>query len=366
MAQARRRIVELLADPEAAVAGDGPPLQGEPRPIQHTVKYYEKGERPLELVPTRQWFVRLLDKKEALIAQGEADPLAPRSHGEALPGLDGEPRIRLVREPSALLRPCRSPPGTRSTIRGAPVFDAAIVAEPGQMPVDPTVDTPPGYQESQRSQPGGFAGEPDIFDTWFTSSMTPQISSHWRVDPERHADALSGRRPAPGTRHHSHLGLLHHRQGPAPRRFGSLASRGDLRLDPRPRPQEDVEEQGKRGDPASADRELSPRTPCGTWAGNARLGVDTAFDEKVYKIGKRLVTKIFNASKFVLSQTAPLHPITSELDRAFIAELRRLVVQATESFEKFDHAHALMDTESFFWSTLHGQLHRAHQDAGPG
>jgi valyl-tRNA synthetase len=78
--------------------------------------------------------------------------------------------------------------------------------------------------------------------------------------------------------------------------------------------------------------------------------VDTALDEKVYKIGKRLVTKIWNASKFVLSQTAPVHPITSELDRAFIAELRRLVVQVTESFEKFDHAHALMDTESFFWN----------------
>jgi valyl-tRNA synthetase len=78
--------------------------------------------------------------------------------------------------------------------------------------------------------------------------------------------------------------------------------------------------------------------------------VDTALDEKVYKIGKRLVTKIFNAGKFVLSQTAPLHPITAELDRAFIAELRRLVVQATESFEGFDHAHALMDTESFFWN----------------
>jgi valyl-tRNA synthetase len=179
--------------------------------------------------------------------------------------------------------------------------------------------------------------------------MTPQISSHWRVDPERHPTLF----PA-DLRPQAHdiirtwafytiaKALLHENSVPwhhaaisgwvlDPDRKKMSKSKGNV-VTPLPL----IETFG-----ADAVRYL---------AGNARLGVDTAIDEKVYKIGKRLVTKIFNASKFVLSQTAAVHPITSELDRAFIAELRTLVEQATESFERFDHAHALMDTESFFWS----------------
>jgi len=86
------------------------------------------------------------------------------------------------------------------------------------------------------------------------------------------------------------------------------------------------------------------------WAASARLGVDTAFDEKVWKIGKRLVTKLYNAGKFVLSQEAEEHPIACELDLAFSAHLKSLVEKATVSFDDFNYAHALMETESFFWT----------------
>ena len=79
--QARTRIVELLRDPAASATGRGAPLVAEPEPIEHTVKYYEKGDRPLELVPTRQWFVRLLDKKEALLAKGAQIAWHPESMG---------------------------------------------------------------------------------------------------------------------------------------------------------------------------------------------------------------------------------------------------------------------------------------------
>src|SRR5262249_25937431 len=86
------------------------------------------------------------------------------------------------------------------------------------------------------------------------------------------------------------------------------------------------------------------------WAASARLGTDTAFDDKVFRIGKRLVTKLFNAGKFVLSQTAPDGPIGAELDRAFAHRLRELVERVTAAFEEFDYAHALQDTETFFWN----------------
>jgi valyl-tRNA synthetase len=88
------------------------------------------------------------------------------------------------------------------------------------------------------------------------------------------------------------------------------------------------------------------------WAANAKLGADTAFDQKVLKIGRRLVTKLYNAGKFVLSQTGEMHPITSELDRAFVHHLRGLIQKATDSYDRFEYAHALAAVESFFWSTF--------------
>ncbi len=347
LARARRRIVELLAEPEGRAAGDGPPLQGEPRPVEHTVKFFEKGERPLELVPTRQWFVRLLGKKQALIDKGEEVRWHPPHMGKRFRDWTENlafdwcvSRQRYFGVPIPVWYPLDDD--------GLPLYESAIVAEPGQLPVDPMEAAPPGYQQSQRNQPGGFVGESDIFDTWFTSSMTPQISSHWRIDPGRHATLF----PA-DLRPQAHdiirtwafytiaKALLHEDSVPwhhaaisgwvlDPDRKKMSKSKGNV-VTPLPL----VEQFG-----ADGVRYL---------AGNARLGVDTAVDEKVYRVGKRLVTKIFNAGKFVLGQTASAHPITAELDRAFVAELRGLVERATESFERFDHAHALMDTESFFW-----------------
>ncbi|MGH9630457.1 MAG: class I tRNA ligase family protein, partial [Bryobacteraceae bacterium] len=68
---AQARVVELLRDPAGAASGSVPPLAGEPKPLEHPVKFYEKGDRPLEFLSARQWFVRLLDKKDALLKKGD-------------------------------------------------------------------------------------------------------------------------------------------------------------------------------------------------------------------------------------------------------------------------------------------------------
>ncbi|MCZ7687497.1 MAG: valine--tRNA ligase [Sandaracinaceae bacterium] len=70
---------------------------------------------------------------------------------------------------------------------GQPDYERPIVAAADRLPVDPMSDAPPGYEEAQRDQPGGFTGDPDVFDTWFTSSLTPEIGSKWILDPERYA-----------------------------------------------------------------------------------------------------------------------------------------------------------------------------------
>ena len=346
--QARKAVAELLRDPAGSATGNGAPLRGEPEEIEHSVKFYERGDRPLELVPTRQWFVRLLDKKEALLEKGAQIHWHPdymqaryRDWTENL-NLDWcISRQRYFGVPIPVWYPLDA--------EGNPDHASPIVAERDQLPVDPTIDAPKSYDASRRDQPSGFTGEADIFDTWFTSSLTPQIGSHWGLDADRH------RRLFPcDVRPQGHdiirtwafytiaKAMLH--EDTVPWRHAAISG---WVLDP------DRKKMSKSVGNVVTPLPLIEKFGADSaryWAASARLGVDTAADEKVFKVGKRLVTKLFNAGKFVLSQTAETHPVSSELDRAFVAKLEQLVARSTRHFEAFEHAPVLAESESFFWS----------------
>jgi valyl-tRNA synthetase len=346
--QARRRIVELLRDPSGSAAGSGAPLQREPRPVTHAVRFYEKGDSPLEFLPTRQWFVRLLDKKDALLAKGGEVAWHPDHMRKRFEDWTRNlaydwcvSRQRYFGVPIPVWYPLG--PG------GAPDHGRPIVAAPDTLPVDPMTDAPPGYTEAQRGQPGGFVGEADIFDTWFTSSLTPQLGSGWGLDERRHALLF----PA-DLRPQSHeiirtwafytiaKALLHENTVP----WRHVAISGWI-LDP------DRKKMSKSLGNVVTPLPIIEQFGADTlryWAGSARLGVDTAFDENVLRVGKRLATKLWNASKFVLSQTGPAGAIGAELDRAFAAELAALVARATEDFERYEHADVLKAVEAFFWT----------------
>ena len=349
VAQARSAVVELLRRPEAAAAaGRGAPLRGEPRAVEHTVKFYEKGERPLEFVPTRQWFVRLLDQKEALLAKGREITWVPghmvKRYEDWTRNLAFDwcvSRQRYFGVPIPVWYPLDG--------RGEPDHARPLVAEVDQLPVDPMSDAPPGYSEAQRNQPGGFRGDPDIFDTWFTSSLTPQISSHWGTDPARHAALYPADVRPQGQDiirtwafYTIAKSLLHEDSVP----WHTAAVSGFI-LDPERKKMS--KSKGNVTTPLPLI-DLYGADGVRYWAGSARLGVDAALDEQVFKVGKRLVTKVFNAAKFVLAQSAEPRPVSRELDRAFVAELGALVEGATRALDAYDHAQALMQTESFFWS----------------
>ncbi len=346
--QARPALVELLRDPAGSASGGGPPLQGEPEAMQHAVRFYEKGESPLEFVITRQWFVRLLDKKQQLLDLGEEIRWHPdfmkvrfRDWTENL-SLDWcISRQRYFGVPIPVWYPLDA--------EGEPDYQRPIVAEAEQLPVDPVSEAPKGFDEGQRDQPGGFTGETDIFDTWFTSSLSPQLGSHWLLDPERHARLF----PA-DIRPQSHeiirtwafytiaKAMLHENRIP----WQHVVISGWV-LDPDRKKMS--KSQGNVVTPMPLIEKFTA-DGCRYWAASARLGADTAADEKIFKVGKRLQTKLFNAGKFVLSQEAEPGEPTTELDRAFAARLRELVERATASFEALNHAQALQETESFFWS----------------
>jgi valyl-tRNA synthetase len=347
--EARKRVVEMLRDGGASPLADGrPPLVSEPQPVEHAVKFYEKGEHPLEFVTTRQWFVRLVDRKEDLIAAGEKVQWHPdfmrkrfRDWTENLQFDWCISRQRYFGVPIPVWYPVDA--------AGQTDFTRPILPPASALPVDPMTDAPAGYEESQRDQPGGFRGDPDVFDTWFTSSMTPQIATGWTSRPERH------RRLFPmDLRPQSHeiirtwafytiaKALLH--EGTIPWKHAAISG---WVLDP------DRKKMSKSKGNVLTPTHLLDQFGSDAvryWALSAKLGVDTAFDEKVLKVGRRLVVKLYNLAKLVLSQSGGDGPVTHPLDRGFLARVRDLVVEASQSLEELEHARALELTEQFFWS----------------
>lgn len=346
--QARTTIVELLRDRSGGATQETPPLVEEPKPVDQAVKYFEKGDRPLEFLSTRQWFVRLMDKKDALLKKGAEIQWHPefmhnrfRDWTENL-GLDWcLSRQRYFGVPI--------PVWFGVNDDGTTAWDRPLLPSVEQLPVDPMSDVPAGYLEDQRGKPGGFVGEPDIFDTWFTSSLTPQIGSHWGLDEARHPKLF----PA-DVRPQSHeiirtwafytiaKALLHEDKVP----WHNVVISGWI-LDP------DRKKMSKsQGNVITPMHLFDEHGVDGVryWAASARLGADTAFDPQVFKIGRRLTTKLYNAAKFVLSHDGEVGPITEELDLAFVAHLSTLVERATKSYSDFNFAQALQDTEAFFWT----------------
>ena len=337
--QARKRIVELLEQ-----SGE---LVGEPTPVTRAVKFFEKGERPVEIVTSRQWFIRTIEHREELIARGRElkwhPPYMRARYEDWVNGLTGDwcvSRQRFFGVPFPLWYPIDAD--------GNMLYDQPIAALEVDLPVDPSTDVPDGYDPSQRGQPGGFAGDPDIMDTWATSSLTPQIAGQAGEDDElfKLVFPMDVRPQAHdiirtwlfSTVLRSHLDYDELPWATAaisgwvldPDRKKMSKSKGNVVT-----PMHLLQEHG-----ADAAR---------YWAASGRPGTDTAFDPQQMKVGRRLAVKLLNASKFALVDLPPEGELSHPLDRALIARLAAVVAEATQSFEDYDYARALERSETFFW-----------------
>lgn len=349
--QARKQTVEMLKDNGF--------LASEPRATQQFVKFYEKGDLPLEYIPARQWFIRLCDKKHELIEQGRKikwQPEAMRQRYEQwVEGLNQDWCISRQRY-FGVAFPVWYPIDGMGIVN----YEAPIYAREEDLPVDPLIDCPNGFDEKQRGEANGFVADTDVMDTWATSSMTPQINSHWGHDEKRHESLF----PA-DLRPQAHeiirtwafytiaKSWLHEEKIP----WKNIAISGWV-VDPS-RSKISKSKGGGKGQISDPNTLIDNYSADAVryWAGKARLGNDTIFDESVFKIGRRLSTKLFNAAKFVMMQIegsaldhAKESLVVNQLDKSWLHSLRQMTSQATEHFESFRSAEALELIEKCFWN----------------
>lgn len=351
----RKAVVDKLSETGEMI--------GEPENTNRMTNFFEKGDKPLEIVTSRQWYIRN-GGRPYQEANGKELQENLLDAGKDLAFYPDFMRVRYDNWTKGLNTDWLI---SRQRFFGVPIpvwyaiddngeidYETVLVPEESQLPVDPSSDVPVGFTEDQRGVPGGFAGEVDIMDTWATSSLSPQIATGWLTDDELfEATYPMDLRPQGQdiirTWLFSSMVRAHLEFGENPWRHAAISG---WILDP------DRKKMSKsKGNVVTPLGLLEKHSSDGVryWAASARLGTDAAFEENQMKIGRRLAIKLLNASKFALTMggdTVEFNPakITLPVDRAMVATVARVVREATAAFEAYDHTRALEVTESAFWS----------------
>jgi len=324
--QARARILEDLKKAK---------LVTDQKEIMHVVNTHDKCGTAIEFIPTEQWFIKILDKKKIWIEQGKKINWYPnymyKRYENWIKGLEWDWSISRDRHF-----------GVSIPVWYCKKCGEVILAEEKELPVDP-------LQIKKKCPKCGenAVAEEKVLDTWATSSLTPQISSSliknkfaipYSLRPQAH-DII--RTWAFYTIVRSYL---HEKKLP----WENVMISGFVKL----KGQKMSKSKGISVDPQKVISEYGADA-LRFWAAGSKLGEDLDYQEKDLVTGKKFVTKLINASKFVfmnLEKYKGQKPKKLEvIDRVFLDELNVVVKDVTEAFLRYDYARAKFEVENFFW-----------------
>jgi len=342
--EAKKLIVEKLKD--SPLDPSGVRLLHKEESIKRAVKCAERSGVPIEILVVPQWFIKILDKKDLLKAKAADCNWFPEYM-----------KVRIDQWIDGLQWDwCIS----RQRFFGVafPVWYSKRVGEEGkilvadfdQLPCDPNIDLPRGYLREE------VTAETDIMDTWMTSSVSPQLSSRGvsneiSFDKERHEKLF----PA-DLRPQAHeiirtwafytlvKSTLHQNSVPWKNLMisGWCLSADKTKMS---------KSKGNVVTPTALIEEKGSDI-VRYWASTSHLGADTAYSEDIFKIGQKLITKLFNAAKFASMNFELLQAdakVTEASDIWVLSRLEQVVKRATEEFSKFEYARAREAIEEFFW-----------------
>jgi len=323
--EARKKILIELKDKELII---------EQKSIIHTVNAHDKCGTEIEIIPTEQWFIKILDKKKKLIEQGRKIKWQPefmqKRYDNWISGLEWDWNI------------------SRNRHFGVPIpawkcseCNEIIVADEKELPVDPMQIEKHCKKCKKKATP-----EKMVLDTWATSSLTPQIAAE--------LPQVKGKIKIPfSLRPQGHdiirtwafytivKSYLHENKIP----WENIAISGNVSLEG----EKMSKSKGNVVEPQSVIQNYGADA-LRFWAASSKLGEDLDYQEKEIVSGKKFVTKLWNASKFISQSLSDKKPKKLlETDRLFLSKLNKIIETATESFNNYEYSKARQETSNFFW-----------------
>ncbi len=339
--EARKKVLELLGDAGKLL---------EQKKITHAVSVHERCKQEIEYQILPQWFVNILEHQETLYNLSDKISWYPgfmKARYKDWVGNLGwdwcisRQRFFGIAFPAWHCKGCSH----------------VVLAEAKDLPIDPQEQKYPGGSCPKCSSED-LTGDTDVMDTWFTSSLTPQLNCRW---PDEYAKTKGFPTIPMSMRPQAHdiirtwalytIIKAYNHQSTIP--WQDIVISGHV-----------LAGKGKISK-SQGGAKLTPETLLAEhsadavryWTAHGKLGTDTAFSENQIKVGSRLVTKLWNAFRFAGEHLEgyerpevmpPLDAVNQWLCHQFYETFGKYV----EHFDEYAYDHALEDAERFFWHTF--------------